>query len=221
MKSIPTLPADISHPREPLSVSVNPVNDSGLMSPTGTPKRLRRRSHSPTPSVVVPESSVGKSDKKSTSSEGSGLAVDRLPTDKYESIILKVEEQIRGIIGQALFLQKRGLLIERIVFSESITFLVVNSVSNLIGAAKMDDSTKIIFMYIFFSLGIVFSCIGLFVKWLKSRQDRDIDNYRNILKELVHHYEQDAWFAVERERMSLPPEVLSQGFFRGITKEGK
>jgi hypothetical protein len=192
MDSIPTLPAEVSHPR-------------GLTEPVASTPRLRRRSITPPASIIVSEKS-----------KDSGLDVERLPSTEYNNVMLLVEGQIQGVIKQALFLQKRGLLIERIVFAESVIYLVFSSVSSLIGASDIDASIRAIFMYIFFALGVCFSCVGLFIKWLKGRQDHDIDAYRNILIELVTNYKQDAFLSIEKNRLQLPPEVLAQGFFRGI-----
>ena len=198
METHPTLPLDL-HPRE-----------AGGGSPIATtPRRLRRRSMSPPASLIL-------SDRKE--STDSGLDVSKLPTDKYEVVISKVETQINNIITQAIFLQNREILIDKLIFYESIVYLISSSMSNTIGASKIDSNIRMVIMYIFLGLNIIFSCFGLYIKWLKSRHMKDINSYRDVLKELVMSYGQDAWLAIENSRMGLPPEVLAQGFFHGINK---
>lgn len=188
--------------------NTEPVTADEVVSPSTLRKLRKEHKHSTSISVAVDDS---QSDE--------GLDVERLPSIQYNKLLLKVETQIQGVIKQAIFLQKRQFLIERIVISESIIFLVVNSMSSLIGASDVKPTIRIAFMYFFFAAGVIFSCLGLVVKWLKSKQDKDIDSYRNILKDLVELYDQDAWYAIERERMDLPSSVLAGGFFRGINKK--
>lgn len=178
---------------------IQPLNES-----LPSPNRLRNR-RSPTPPESTP----------------SELDVARLPTEQYEAIIKLVEEQIKKVVEQALFLQSRGCLIERIVFIESIVYLITTSVSTLLGAADISQSVKKVAMYVFFAMGVIFSCFGLWIKHLKQKQDKDIDAYRAVLLDLIHHYEQDAWLAIERERMALPAHVSAKGFFRGLSNYKK
>lgn len=138
------------------------------------------------------------------------------PVDE-EVVIDLVKHQILGIIKQAIKLQKRKELIDKLIFYESIVYLITSSVSNIVGASDIEESSRIIVMYGFLALGILFSCFALFIKWLKTRHSKDINSYRDILKELVGRYGEDAWVAIERGRMELPPEVIAAGFFRGIS----
>lgn len=209
-----TIPANV-HPRSTSPIPETPRNGHARSTsqipetPRNVSSRLRRRSASPPSSVLA-------SDHFSAS--GEGLDVERLPTDKYEVVVSKVEKQIDNIIHQAIILQKNELIIDKLIFYESIVYLVSSSISNTIGASSIDEFARIVIMYIFLGMNILFSCFGLYIKWLKSKHIKDINSYRDVLKELIIRYEQDAWLAIENSRMELPPEVLAHGFFRGINK---
>lgn len=190
-----------------------------------SPKRLRRKTLEQVVVVTGEESSPPQSPrspsvtKEATSSINDGLDVTKLPSREYEIVMQVVEQQIKSIITAAIGLQSRSQIIEKIVLFESAVWMIVNSITTQIGNSVKDELTRQMFMYVFFGIGIILSVIGLLIKWLKQKQDRDIDSYRNLLKELVDLYEQDAWFAIERERMKLPSDVLAHGFFRGLTKK--
>ncbi len=169
-------------------------------------------SHEPVP----PQNEEIMSSSSSSSTE-SGLDVHNLRRSQYNNLLILVNEQIKGVIGKAIFLQRRQAFIEKMIILESILYLISNSISNLVGTS--DTESRVPIMYFFFSLGVVFACLGLAIKWLKSRQEKEIDSYRTILCDMIELYDQDAWLTIERERMLLPSHVLAYGFFRGINKK--
>lgn len=133
-----------------------------------------------------------------------------------ETINELVEVQILKIIEQAIVLQEREQLIDILIFYESIVYLVTSSVSNIVGASDISENSRVVLMYFFLSISILFSCFGIFIKYVKSHHNKDINSYREILKELGDKYGEDAWQAIERGRMKLPASVIVSGFFKGI-----
>lgn len=178
--------------------------------------------HEPTTDDEVPagewdDREEDRMTRKSSSSVETGLDVDRLRTSQYNALLDLVNKQINGVIGKAIFLQRRQAFIEKMIILESVLYLISNSVSTLVGTTE--SSARVEIMYFFFSLGIIFACLGLAIKWLKSKQEREIESYRTILCDMIELYDQDAWLTIERERMMLPSHVLAYGFFRGINKK--
>ena len=146
------------------------------------------------------------------------LNITNLPTDQYKELLQTVDTQMGKIIKQAITLQERKVIIDKMILSESILFLILNSCSTLVATSDDHGNTKSrnSALYFMFAIGLIASCMSLVLKWVKNRQEKDIENYRTSIKDIVSKYGADAWFRLEKQRMSLPSEVLASGFFRGL-----
>lgn len=143
------------------------------------------------------------------------LNIANLPTAQYQELLNGVESQIQKTIAQSITLQKRKEIIEKLIISESIFFLILNSTASLVGTTNGDGPQNVA-LYLIFSIGLIASSMSLTLKWVKNRQEKDIENYRTSIKEIVNKYGADAWYLLEQQRMQLPSEVLASGFFRGL-----
>ena len=134
-------------------------------------------------------------------------------------LIIAIKDQIDRTVQQAVHLQNVQDMLEKLIFIESILFVVVNSVSTRIGAADIDEHDKKIFLNVMFGVGIVLSFLGMFIKWTKTRHEKTIEAYRGSVKEIVGKYGKEVLNAVEASRMKLPSKVFSTGFFRGLSDD--
>jgi hypothetical protein len=170
-----------------------------------------------TPPTEVPRAIPnGRLLRRGTGKIDHRLSVSTLPTNLYQELMNSVDRQLAATIKQSIYLQSRKNLLERLILYESLAFLVINSASTLIGTSGVGDSEKNISLYVTFGFGLFTGCTSILVKWLKNKHETDIENYRTSVKEIVAKYGQDAYFILEKRRLSLPAEVLASGFFRGI-----
>ena len=189
-----------------------PITFDGQTVKTPLNKSPEAHAETVTPRLRSPKGS-GKSSTRA------GLHVEDLPDTNYENLMQIIDEQIKKTIGKAMDLQRRQELVDKILIMESVWFLIMNSTSTRLGTAELDDYTRAIILNILFGVGIISSCASMAIKWLRARHEKEIDGYRAILKEIVTRYGQDAWLAIERERMALPAKILAAGFFRGLDNE--
>jgi hypothetical protein len=143
------------------------------------------------------------------------LNIANLPTQHYTDLLKHVDTQIDQTIKQSITLQNRKEIIEKLILAESILFLSINTISSLLGATDTASSRSTA-LYFMFVIGLVSGTMSLIIKWVKTRQEKIIENYRTSIKEIVSKYGEDAWFILEKKRMDLPAEVLASGFFRGL-----
>jgi hypothetical protein len=153
--------------------------------------------------------------RKHTGIMEQNLNITNLPTDHYKVLLAHVDTQIEQTIKQSITLQNRKEIIEKLILAESILFLSINSISSLLGATDTDSSRSTA-LYFMFGIGAIAGTMSLIIKWIKTRQEKIIENYRTSIKEIVSKYGEDAWFILEKKRLELPSEVLATGFFRGL-----
>lgn len=144
------------------------------------------------------------------------LSPHHLSNAAYKELLGEVEQQITRTINKSIILQERKEIIDKLILSESILFLSTNSVSSLLGTQNQVESSLNGGLYCLFAFGIIIGCFSLVLKWVNTKQEKSIENYRTSIKEILEKYGQDAWFMLEKKRMGLPATVLASGFFRGL-----
>lgn len=143
------------------------------------------------------------------------IDIEQLSSDGFNVLIKAVKTQISDVINNALYLQCLSSSIDRLLFSESIIYLVSTSTQSW-----MQSDSKIVAI-IFFIIGVILSCLSMVTKYMQMRLKRDVDAYRSILLELIQTYGDDALQETERLRLGLPSHVLALGFFKNITTRTK
>lgn len=167
---------------------------------------------SPPPSVV----GMSRVLRRGTGTVDRSLKVDQLPTEHYTDLIGAVDKQMAKTIAKSILLQKRKAFMEKLILIESLAFIVFNSTSTMLGTSQLEAEVKVPLLYVNFTLGLATGLSSILIKWLKKKHETDIENYRSSVKEIVNKYGNDAFYIMERRRLSLPADVLAAGFFRGI-----
>lgn len=143
------------------------------------------------------------------------IDIEQLSSDGFDVLIKAVKLQIADVINNALYLQCLSSIIDKLLFSESVIYLVSTSAQSW-----LQSDSKIVAI-IFFVISLLLSSISMVTKYMQMRLKRDVDAYRSILLELIQTYGNEALQETERLRLALPSEVLSLGFFKNITTRTK
>lgn len=143
------------------------------------------------------------------------IDIEALSSSGYDQLIKAVKLQIADIIDNAIYLQCLSAWIDKLLFFESVIYLVSTSTQSWL------QSDSRIVAIIFFVISVILSCLSMLTKYLQIRLKRDVDSYRSLLTELIATYGKDALEEAERLRLALPSEVLAMGFWRGITTATK
>lgn len=152
------------------------------------------------------------------SKKNDGFIVSELHNTHYKELMIHVENQIESLIKKAIELYEYKHCIDKCILIESIIFMIINFVSTSLGSSNITLSTREITMHIFFCVSLILSSTSMVIKWFKSKHEKNIENYRTALQDIITKYGQDAYYIIEKKRMQLPPNVLAEGFFRGVGK---
>ena len=140
------------------------------------------------------------------------------PIQKRE-LQTSVERQITDTISKAVFLHNRQVILERLILTESILFMFLNSFSAIIGTSHaLDPDARDVLLYTSLTLGFIAGSMSIVIKYIKNKQEAEIEGYRTVIRDIAERYEQEAVYAIERRRLSLPSEVLKMGLFRSLSQ---